>query len=39
MLKELRGKLAEINVPKMAKELDIGELTLKDIIVELSKPR
>ncbi len=37
-LGELREKLKSINVAKTAKELDIGELTLKDIISELSKP-
>ena len=37
-LNELRIKLKDINVKEMAKSLDIGELTLKDIIEELSKP-
>ena len=37
-LKEIKIKLSELNVEKIAKELEIGELTLKDIIAELSKP-
>ena len=37
-LNELRIKLKDIKVKEMAKSLDIGELTLKDIIEELSKP-
>ena len=37
-LNELRDKLKDINIKEMAKSLDIGELTLKDIIEELSKP-
>ncbi len=37
-LKEIKTKLAEINVPNTAKELKVGEMTLKDIIDELSKP-
>ena len=37
-LKQIRNKLAEINVTKTAQELEVGELTLKDIIEELSKP-
>jgi len=35
---ELRQKLKTVDVTKMAKELKIGEMTLKDIIEELSKP-
>lgn len=35
-LKGLSGKVG--NVSGMAKELEIGELTLKDIIKELEKP-
>ncbi|MBD8924057.1 RNA-binding transcriptional accessory protein [bacterium] len=35
---ELRQKLKIVDVTKMAKELEIGEMTLKDIIEELSKP-
>ena len=37
-LKEIKTKLAEINVANTAKELEVGEMTLKDIIDELSKP-
>lgn len=37
-LKEIKGKLAGIDVVAMAKELNAGEMTLKDIIDELSKP-
>ena len=37
-LKEIKTKLASISVPNLAKELEIGEMTLKDIIDELSKP-
>lgn len=37
-LKEIKGKLAGINVVETAKELNAGEMTLKDIIDELSKP-
>ena len=37
-LEELRTKLKSVNVPEMAKELNIGEMTLTDIIEELSKP-
>lgn len=35
---ELRQKLKAIDVAKTAKELEIGEMTLNDIIAELSKP-
>ena len=34
----LREKLKSIDISKEAKELEVGELTLKDIIDELSKP-
>ena len=34
----LREKLKTVNIPEIAKELDIGEMTLTDIISELSKP-
>ena len=34
----LREKLKSIDIPLTAKELNIGEMTLKDIIDELSKP-
>ena len=37
-LEELRKKLKTINVEEMAKQLEIGEMTLSDIIEELSKP-
>lgn len=37
-LKEIKIKLAEIKVPETAMELEVGEMTLKDIIDELSKP-
>ena len=37
-LKEIKIKLSGVNVDKTAAELGVGELTLKDIIDELSKP-
>ena len=37
-LEELRKKLKTISIPEMAKELEIGEMTLSDIMEELSKP-
>ena len=37
-LDSLRKKLKTINVSEISKELDIGEMTLSDIIDELSKP-
>ena len=37
-LEDLRNKLKSINIEKTAKELGIGEMTLKDIIEELSRP-
>ena len=37
-LKEIKTKLASVSISNLAKELEIGELTLKDIIDELSKP-
>ncbi len=37
-LKEIKQKLANINIESTAKELNVGEITLKDIIEELSKP-
>ena len=37
-LEELRTKLKSVNVVEMAKELNIGEMTLTDIVDELSKP-
>lgn len=38
LLKEIKTKLAQIKIEKTAKELEVGEMTLKDIIEELSKP-
>ena len=35
---ELRQKLKTVDIAKTAKELEIGEMTLTDIIAELSKP-
>ena len=35
---ELRQKLKTVDIIKTAKELEIGEMTLTDIISELSKP-
>ena len=35
---DLREKLKSVNIEKESKDLDIGELTLKDIVDELSKP-
>ncbi|MBO6244119.1 MAG: RNA-binding transcriptional accessory protein, partial [Clostridia bacterium] len=35
---DLRNKLKTINIEKTAEELEIGEMTLTDIIDELSKP-
>ena len=37
-LTQIKIKLSGIDVAKTAKELEVGELTLKDIIDELSKP-
>ena len=37
-LKEIKLKLSEIKVPEVSQELNVGEMTLKDIIDELSKP-
>ena len=37
-LKEIKEKLARVNIQKTATELNVGEMTLKDIIDELSKP-
>ena len=37
-LEELRKKLKTIQIEEMAKELELGEMTLSDIIDELSKP-
>lgn len=35
---DLDSKLQQIDIKKMSKELDVGELTLKDIIDEILKP-
>ena len=37
-LKEIKAKLIKIDIKSTAKQLEIGEMTLKDIIDELSKP-
>ena len=37
-LKKIAGVLDKVNVKEMAKELEIGELTLRDIMTELKKP-
>ena len=37
-LEELQNKLKNVDVKQTAKELEIGEMTLADIIAELSKP-
>ena len=37
-LEELRTKLKSVDIVEMAKELNIGEMTLTDIVDELSKP-
>ena len=37
-LQEIKSKLSAINVAKTANELEVGEITLNDIIKELSKP-
>lgn len=37
-LEELRQKLKSVDIQKTSKELEIGEMTLTDIIAELSKP-
>lgn len=37
-LESLKGKLEHISVEKIAKELEVGEHTIKDIIDELKKP-
>ena len=37
-IKEIKEKLSKVNIPNTAKELNVGEMTLKDIIDELSKP-
>ena len=37
-IKEIKEKLSKINIQSTAKELEVGEMTLKDIVSELSKP-
>ena len=37
-LKEIRTKLSEVKIEVVSKELNAGEMTLSDIILELSKP-
>ena len=37
-LTQIKLKLGEINTKEMAEKLEVGEITLKDIISELSKP-
>ncbi|MBQ9298126.1 MAG: RNA-binding transcriptional accessory protein [Clostridia bacterium] len=37
-LEQIKAKLKKVNVKQLAEELEIGELTLKDIIEEISKP-
>ena len=37
-LENLKNDLSKVNISKVSKELEVGELTLKDIIEELSKP-
>ena len=37
-LEEIKEKLKNINTMELSKELEVGELTLKDIISEISKP-
>ena len=37
-LSKIKVKLNEVNVKNLAKELNVGEMTLEDIIKELSKP-
>ena len=37
-LEEIKDKLSNVEVSKTAEELDVGTLTLKDIIDEISKP-
>ncbi len=37
-LNELKEKLSKLNIEKTSKELEIGEMTLRDIIGELIKP-
>ena len=37
-IKEIQEKIKTLSVPKLAKELEVGEMTLEDICKELAKP-
>ena len=37
-IKDIRAKLAEIKIFEVSKQLGVGDMTLKDIVDELSKP-
>jgi len=37
-LSEIKIKLADVDIKKLSKELDVGEMTLKDIVEEIIKP-
>jgi uncharacterized protein len=37
-LPDLRAKLAEVSVPELAKQLGIGDFTLKDVVEALGRP-
>jgi len=37
-LKEIKSKLVSLNIKKTAENLNVGEMTLQDIIAEISKP-
>ena len=37
-MNSIREKLKTVNIDELSKELDIGEMTLSDIVAELSKP-
>ncbi len=37
-LSEIKTELSKINIKELAKQLDIGEMTLQDIVSELTKP-
>ena len=38
LLNEIKVKLAKVKIDETAEDLEVGEMTLKDIIEELSKP-
>ena len=38
ILNEIRQKINQINIKEMSQKLDVGEMTLKDIMQEISKP-